>query len=160
MSSHSRGEAGEVCAVLVRSAHGRGAGRFAESGNEIGIDFPSMASTLDRIRDAFFRTAAADPDGLPFDLEVAPDEMRRPREIVLAVPYSVTCPACGGRGESWERWCDACGSYGETDIRHSVKVTLPRRLADGARFTLRVVDRALGLPEIAVRIRVAPHAQP
>jgi hypothetical protein len=130
------------------------------AGNEIGIDFPSMAATLDRMRDAFFRMAAADPNGLPFDLVVAPDEMDRPREIVLDVPYSVTCRTCGGRGESWDRWCDACGSCGETDIRQSVKVTLPRRLADGARFTLRVVDRGLGLPEIAVRIRVAPNAQP
>lgn len=158
MSSRPRGEAGEVCAVLVRCTHGRPQGRWMDPTNEIGIDFPSMTPALDRIRDAFFHTPAGDPDGHPLELVVARDEMGRARDIVLDVPYSVTCPTCGGRGESWGQWCDACGSCGETDIRQSVRVTIPRRVSDGARFVLRVVDRDLGLPEIAVRIKLAARA--
>lgn len=154
MSPGSRGEAGEVCAVLVRGANARGSQRWMGPSNEIGIDFPSMVPSLDRIRDAFFRVPGGEQLGGPFELVVAAHELGRSQDIILAVPYNLTCEACGGRGESWGAWCERCGSCGETDVQRAVRVTLPRRLTDGAHFRLRVVDRELGLPEIAVRIKV------
>lgn len=153
MSTRPRGEAGQVSAVLVRSATERRGGRWFGPLNEIGIDFPSMEPVVDRMQSAFFRNAGAVGLDRMFELVVAPDEIGRSVEIVLAVPYRIACESCGGRGESWQRWCDACGSSGETDIRQRVRVVLPRRATDGTRFVLRVLDAEL--PEVDVRIRVA-----
>ncbi len=155
MSARSRDGAGEVHAVLVRAGQGRAHARWLDLSNEIGIDFPSISPSIDRVRDAFFRGDTTEGDDGNFELVVAPEEIGRGQEVVLDVPYSLTCGACGGRGESWDRWCDACGSCGDIDVRRSVRVALPRRLADGARFLLRPLDAELGLPDLLVRIRVA-----
>jgi DnaJ-class molecular chaperone len=65
----------------------------------------------------------------------------------------VTCPNCGGRGESWTEACALCRGTGESKLHHPVRVTVPPRVADGARFRFRI--KSPGAPPVRVELRVA-----
>ena len=78
--------------------------------DEVAIDFPSVASLLDQMRHSFFGPAPA--IGLTAEIVLSPQEAFWGTTVPLDLPLRRTCQQCGGRGETWEEWCGACG--GET----------------------------------------------
>ena len=84
--------------------------------DEVAIDFPSVSSVLDRMRDSFFglpREAA-----LSAEIIVSPQEAFWGAVVPLLVPLRRTCPRCGGRGEVWAEWCAGCHGAGEISAAH------------------------------------------
>lgn len=126
--------------------------------DEVAIDFPSVRRVVDRMRDAFLGEPV-DADVLHADVSVSPREAFDGRVIPLTVPVPTICGACGGRGETWTTEpCAPCRGSGASLVRHAVKVSVPRRIADGAsvRFRLRLPD---GSPvRVAVRVSVRSTA--
>src|SRR5215218_7247123 len=79
--------------------------------DEVAIDFPSVASVLDRMRDAFF---TAEPVvTLSAEMALTPREAFSGVTVPFDVPLRRTCPRCGGRGETWTEWCATCAGLGE-----------------------------------------------
>jgi molecular chaperone DnaJ len=124
-----------------------GHGWFAD---EVAIDFPSVASVLDRMQDAFF--GAARPVTLSAELVLTPREAFEGVSVPLDVPLRRTCLRCGGRGETWTEWCVACGGLGEVSAVQSLRVDVPARVREGARFRFSVTP--LGAPPTVVEVRV------
>jgi DnaJ-class molecular chaperone len=73
--------------------------------------------------------------------------------VSLTVPVRVTCPHCGGRGETWTEHCNLCRGTGEYLLSHPVRVSVPPRVADGACFRFRV--KSPDAPSVRVEVRVA-----
>jgi molecular chaperone DnaJ len=119
--------------------------------DEIAIDFPSVSSVLDRMRDAFF--SAELPVSLSAQLVLTAREAWAGTSIPLDVPLRHTCPRCGGRGESWTDWCAACGGLGEVTAAHSVRVEVPAGVREGARFRFSIMPP--GAPPTVVEIRIS-----
>src|SRR6185312_1459398 len=67
--------------------------------DEVAIDFPSVASVLDRMRDSFFGGDRA--ASLPAEIVVSPPAAFWGVLVPLPVPLQRTCLRCGGRGEVW-----------------------------------------------------------
>ena len=108
--------------------------------DEIAIDFPSVGRVVERIRDAFLGQEA---DGGLLRAEVS-----------LNVPIRVTCPDCGGRGETWTEPCNLCGGNGHSTFDHPLRITLPPRVADGACFRFRIKSPDATALRVEVRIAV------
>lgn len=123
-------------------------GLFAD---EIAIDFPSVSSVLDRMRDAFF---AAEPPltMLSTQMTVSPREAFDGVTVPLDVPLRRTCPCCGGRGEVWSEWCGDCAGLGEVSAAHSLSVRVPAGVREGARVRFSVT--APGAPPTMVEVRI------
>jgi molecular chaperone DnaJ len=119
--------------------------------DEIAIDFPSVSSVLDRMRDAFF--SAELPVTLSAQLVLTAREAWEGTSIPLDVPLRHTCPRCGGRGETWTEWCAACGGLGEVTAAHSLRVQVPAGVREGARFRFSVMPP--GAPPTVVEIRIS-----
>jgi len=73
--------------------------------------------------------------------------------VPLAVPVRITCPNCGGRGESWTEPCDLCRGSGQSTFQHEVRVSVPPGVADGACFRFRL--KSPGSASVRVELRVA-----
>ena len=108
-------------------------------GDEVAIDFPSMAPAVDRIRNAF--VAGERSTALVTPLHLSPYEARRGATRPLDVPVRCVCRACGGRGESWTEPCALCAGSGAEMLSHQVHVTVPAGVTDGARFRFTVTPR-------------------
>ncbi len=111
--------------------------------DEVAIDFPAIPAAVDRIRSAFVEEAPHAP--LKAELRLSPREAFDGVTVPLDVPVRGACPLCGGRGESWMEWCRGCGGTGESLFHHRVRLALPARVNDGARFRFRVTS-PLALP--------------
>jgi molecular chaperone DnaJ len=119
--------------------------------DEVAIDFPSVSSVLDRMRDAFF---AAEPAvALSAELVLTPREAFDGASVPISVPLRRTCGRCGGRGEVWTDWCALCGGIGEVTAAHELSVTVPPRVQEGARFRFSITPP--GAPPTIVEIRVS-----
>ena len=119
--------------------------------DEIAIDFPSVASVLDRMRDAFF---SAEPIvTLAARLVLTPREAFEGVTVPLDVPLRRTCARCGGRGEVWADGCPACGGLGEVPAAHSLSVRVPPGVREGARFRFTVTPP--GAPATLVEVRIS-----
>jgi molecular chaperone DnaJ len=125
----------------------RGRDWFAD---EIAIDFPSVSSLLDRMRDAFF--GGEPPVTLSAEMVLTPHEAFHGVTVPLDVPLRRTCPRCGGRGEVWTEWCSACGALGEITADHAMRVRVPAGVRQGARFRFSVTPP--GAPATTVEIRI------
>lgn len=119
--------------------------------DEVAIDFPSVASVLDRMRDAFF--GAVPLVGLAAEIVLSPDEAFWGATVPLGVPLRLTCPRCGGRGENWDGWCVACHGTGEVSAQHEMRLRVPAGVREGERFRFSV--RAPGAPHTVVEVRVS-----
>ena len=75
--------------------------------DEIAIDFPSVGRVVDRMRDAFLGERV-DADVLRAEVSLSQREAFDGRVVSLRVPVRITCPNCGGRGETWTEACDLC----------------------------------------------------
>jgi len=125
--------------------------------DEIAIDFPSVGRVVDRMRDAFLGEQP-DADVVSAEVCLSEDEARRGSIVPLEVPIRATCPACGGRGETWTEPCSGCRGTGDSLYRHAVRVTLPARVADGATFRFRLSRREAGSVRVEVRVAIRPAA--
>jgi molecular chaperone DnaJ len=119
--------------------------------DEVAIDFPSVSSVLDRMRDAFF--TARPPVTLSARMVLSPREAFEGASIPLDVPLRRTCTRCGGRGEVWTEWCAACGGVGEVSASHSMRVQVPAGVREGAKFRFSVTPP--GAPPTVVEIRIS-----
>ena len=119
--------------------------------DEVAIDFPSVSSLLDQMRDAFF----GDPvlDRLSAEIILTPREAFQGATIPLDVPVRTTCPSCGGRGETWQGWCGECGGRGAIPGIHEVALRVPAGVREGER--LRVSLTPHGEPHTIVDVRIS-----
>ena len=122
--------------------------------DEIAIDFPSVGRVVDRIRDAFLGERL-DADVLRVEVSLSQREAFDGRVVSLKVPVPITCPNCGGRGETWTEPCHLCCGTGESLVHQTVRVSVPPRIADGAcvRFRVRWPDASSVRVEVRVAIR-------
>src|ERR1700722_10738977 len=81
--------------------------------DEIAIDFPSVGRVVDRMRDAFLGEGV-DADVLRADVSLTQREASGGLVVTVEVPVRVTCPHCGGRGETWAEPCSLCRTTGES----------------------------------------------
>jgi molecular chaperone DnaJ len=119
--------------------------------DEVAIDFPSVASVLDRMRDAFF--GSLPPASLSAEVAVSPHEAFFGTTVPLGIPLRRTCPDCGGRGETWEESCAACDGEGEVAARHDMQLRVPAGVREGERFRFSVMPP--GAPATVVEVRVS-----
>jgi hypothetical protein len=120
--------------------------------DEIAIDFPSVGRVVERMRDAFLGQSV-DADLLRADVSLSQRQAFAGLVVSVSVPVRVTCPHCGGRGETWTEFCALCRGTGESRLHHPVHVTVPPRVADGARFRFRI--KSPGASPVRVEVRVA-----
>jgi hypothetical protein len=122
--------------------------------DEIAIDFPSVRRVVDRMRDAFLGERV-DADVLRAEVSLSQREAFDGRVVSLRVPVRITCPNCGGRGETWTEACDLCRGTGASLVQRSVRVAVPPRIADGAcvRFRMTSPDTSSVRVEMRVAIR-------
>jgi hypothetical protein len=120
--------------------------------DEIAIDFPSVRRVVERMRDAFLGQSV-DADLLRADVSLSQRQAFAGLVVSVTVPVRITCPHCGGRGETWTEFCALCHGTGESRLHHPVRVTVPPRVADGARFRFRI--KSPGASPVRVEVRVA-----
>ena len=122
--------------------------------DEIAIDFPSVGDVVDRMRDAFLGERV-DAGVLRADVSLSQREADAGHTVSLRVPVRITCPNCGGRGETWTEPCALCRGTGESLFHQGLRVSVPPRVADGAcvRFRLKSPDAAPLRVELRVAIR-------
>ena len=122
--------------------------------DEVAIDFPSLGGAVERMRASFVGTGG---DGgtrrhLSAELRLSPREAFDGVTVPIDVPVRRLCRACGGRGEVWPDRCSDCSGSGEALGRHPVRVVVPPRVQDGARFALSVHAPSAPLTRIEVRV--------
>src|SRR3954465_2918857 len=122
--------------------------------DEIAIGFPSVGNVVDRMRDAFLGEHG-DADVLRREVSLSQREAFAGHVVSLKVPVRITCPNCGGRGETWTEPCGLCRGTGEAGFQQGIRVSVPPRAADGAcvRFRLKSPDAASIRVELRVAIR-------
>jgi hypothetical protein len=125
--------------------------------DEIAIDFPSVGCVVDRMRDAFLGERA-DADVVHREVSLSQREAFDGLVFRLDVPVRVTCPHCGGRGETWTEPCCLCRGTGRSALCHPVRVSVPARVADGARFRFRVTSPDASSVRVEVRVAIRSSA--
>jgi hypothetical protein len=125
--------------------------------DEIAIDFPSVGRVVDRMRDAFLGERR-DADVLRADVSLSQREASDGLVVSLEVPVRVTCPNCGGRGETWTEPCDLCGGSGAARFDYPVRVSVPAGVADGARFRFRVTSPDTSSVRVEIRVAIRSSA--
>jgi molecular chaperone DnaJ len=124
----------------------------SEIWDDAAIDFPAVDTVLGRMREAFFGREARAETRVSAAIELTPREAFFGADVPLEVPVRAICRRCGGRGEIWMEPCAGCGGSGEAAVRHAVRVTVPPRVTDGARFRFTLAP-PLALPTV-VEVRV------
>jgi molecular chaperone DnaJ len=120
--------------------------------DEVDIDFPSVASLLDRMRHSFF--GPTEGTELSAEVELTPEEAFWGASVPLDIPLRQTCRACGGRGEVWEQWCGACAGGGDVAAYHPLRLRVPAGVRPGARFRFSIMPPGAALTLVEVRISV------
>src|SRR3954453_9913861 len=121
--------------------------------DEIAIDFPSVGNVVDRMRDAFL--GGRREEVLRADVSLSQREAFAGHVVSLKIPVRITCPNCGGRGETWTEACGLCRGTGGSLFHQALRVSVPPRVADGAcvRFRLKAPDAVSVRVELRVAIR-------
>jgi DnaJ-class molecular chaperone len=122
--------------------------------DEIAIDFPSVGNVVDRMRTAFLGEHV-ETGVLRAEVSLSQREALAGHVVSLKVPVRITCPNCGGRGETWTEPCALCRGTGESVFHQALRVSVPPRVADGAcvRFRLKSPDAASIRVELRIAIR-------
>jgi hypothetical protein len=122
--------------------------------DEIAIDFPSVGNVVDRMRTAFLGEPV-ETGVLRAEVALSHREALEGHTVSLRVPVRITCPNCGGRGETWTEPCALCRGTGESQFEQALRVSVPPRVADGAcvRFRLKSPDSASIRVELRIAIR-------
>jgi DnaJ-class molecular chaperone len=97
----------------------------------------------------------AETDVLRAEVSLSQREAFAGHVVSLKVPVRITCPNCGGRGETWTEPCGLCRGTGESVFQQALRVTVPPRVADGAcvRFRLKSPEAEAIRVELRVAIR-------
>lgn len=119
--------------------------------DEVDIDFPSVDPLVERVRDAFLGERA-DDDTVTADVSLTAGEAFRGTVVPIEVQLRGTCRCCGGRGETWTEPCLTCCGTGDAMFRHSVNVSVPARVVDGARFRFRISSPHAAPARVEVRV--------
>jgi hypothetical protein len=121
--------------------------------DEIAIDFPSVGRVVERMRDAFL--GEGEPDLLRAEVSLSQREASDGLVMPLSVPIPITCPHCGGRGETWTELCHLCNGTGRSLCHQSLRVSVPPGVADGAcvRVRIKLPDATSVRVEVRVAIR-------
>lgn len=119
--------------------------------DEAAIDFPSVAAEVDAMASAFLPQHA--PPTLTADVHLSAHQAFEGVVMPLEVPVRCTCRSCGGRGECWPDPCATCVGTGIEIRQHAVRVMVPARVKDGARFRFVVAPRQH--PETRIELRVS-----
>jgi hypothetical protein len=121
--------------------------------DEVAIDFPAVEPVIDRMRDAFL---ALDETRQGFSTEIALSAVDAVTGTIvpLELPIRRTCQPCGGRGETWTECCHACGGSGEALFTHSVQLSIPPGVTNGASIRVHVSPPHAPSTCIDVRVRV------
>jgi hypothetical protein len=124
--------------------------------DEIAIDFPSVGNVVDRMRTAFLGERV-ETGVLRAEVSLSQREAQAGHVVSLKVPVRITCPNCGGRGETWTEPCALCRGTGESLFHQALRVSVPPRVADGAcvRFRLKSPDAASIRVELRIAIRTS-----
>jgi hypothetical protein len=124
--------------------------------DEIAIDFPSVGNVVDRMRTAFLGEHV-ETGVLRAEVSLSQREAQAGHVVSLKVPVRITCPNCGGRGETWTEPCALCRGTGESLFHQALRVSVPPRVADGAcvRFRLKSPDAASIRVELRIAIRTS-----
>jgi hypothetical protein len=125
--------------------------------DEIAIDFPSVGRVVERMRDAFLGEGG-DGDVLRAEVSLSQREAFAGHIVPLSVPVPVTCPHCGGRGETWTEPCHLCSGTGHSFCHHPVRVAVPPRVADGACFRFRIKSPDASSVRVEVRVAIRSSA--
>jgi hypothetical protein len=120
--------------------------------DDVVIDFPSVASAVDRMRRAF--VADERGEALATHVQLSARDARDGATVPLEVPVRCTCRTCGGRGESWTECCRICRGSGVEVLRHQLQVSVPAGVTDGARFYFSVTARHNPPTRIELRVLV------
>jgi DnaJ-class molecular chaperone len=94
------------------------------------------------------------PVTLSTSIRLSPREAISGATVPLDVPVRCTCGVCGGRGESWTTPCARCHGGGTELLRHSLQVTIPAGILDGARFQFTVTPRHSPSTRIELIVRL------
>jgi len=121
--------------------------------DEIAIDFPSVGNVVDRMRDAFLGERG-DADVLRADVSLSQREALAGHVVALRVPVRITCPNCGGRGETWTEPCALCRGTGESLFHQALRVSVPPRVADGACVRFRLKSPAAAPTRVELRVAI------
>lgn len=122
--------------------------------DEIAIDFPSVHSLVDRLREAFLGEDAREGAGtLRHEVRLSNREAQRGAIVPLQLPLKGTCRRCGGRGEVWTEPCPSCLGSGDALVCHPIRVSVPAGVSDGTQFRFRVSSPHAA--PIRVELRVA-----
>ncbi len=121
--------------------------------DEVAVDFPSMASAVERIRASMLRDEAEVP--LRAEVRISLREAIDGVTLPLDVPVRGACPLCGGRGETWMEPCRACAGTGDSLVHHRVRLSVPAGVADGARFRFRVSSPLAAPTRVEVHVAVS-----
>jgi hypothetical protein len=125
--------------------------------DEIAIDFPSVGPAVERMRDAFLGERGG-PDVLRAEVSLSPREAVDGLVVPIDVPIRLTCPHCGGRGETWTEPCRLCCGAGDSLFHHPVRVLVPPGVADGARIRFRLTSPDASSVRVELRVLVRPTA--
>ena len=126
-------------------------GRVDWLSDEVAIDFPSVASVLDAMRDSFF--GSAPPPSLSAEIVISPQEAFWGVTVPIDLPLRATCPVCGGRGEVDAGEC-TCGGSGEVDATHEIRLRLPSGVREGVTFRFLVDPQGAASTVVEVRVRI------
>jgi hypothetical protein len=121
--------------------------------DEIAIDFPAVRPLAERECLSFL----GERDGLAMlttEVSLSRREASRGAVVPLELPLRGTCASCGGRGETWTEPCARCDGTGSALVRHSVRLTVPPGVADGARFRFRVATPHAAPVRVEVRVKL------
>jgi len=125
--------------------------------DEIAIDFPSVGRVVERMRDAFLGEGE-DTDVLRADVSLSQREAFDGLVVPLSVPVPVTCPHCGGRGETWTEPCHLCSGTGHSLCHQPLRITVPPGVADGACFRFRLKSPDASSVRVQVRVAIRSSA--
>ena len=120
-------------------------------GDEVAIDFPSVAETIARLSRAFGDDVA---DPVRADIRLSAGQALRGAAVPIDVPVRRTCRACGGRGETWGDPCAACVGSGHAQARQQVTVLVPAGVADGEQFGFSLAHPRGPHTRVAVHVTV------
>jgi hypothetical protein len=120
--------------------------------DEVAIDFPSIGEAIERIRASFASGDPAEPK-ITAEVRLSPREALAGGVVPVVVPLLTACLGCGGRGEVWAETCPDCDGAGSAVRPRRVRVAVPARVSDGARFQFSV--RTPNGPRTRIEVCVA-----
>ena len=104
-------------------------GRETAFADEVDVDFPSVSSLIDRMRESFFGPKPGHP--LSAEVQLTTKQADAGVKVPLDVSLRHTCPVCGGRGEVWLDRCGACDGSGAGLLPHQLQLVVPPGVRDG-----------------------------